>query len=93
MTTRVTIRQLEAAIARLNTNNNRPDAPYTYSKEGGYLRAKACVGHFKLAQAYGGVALHEFTNTGGAVKDWGGGYQPKRELMGKIDTLLNRGIR
>lgn len=61
---RTTIKQLEALIAELNKQLDRPEKPYI--KENGKLTAQ--IGNFHLYQAYGAYGLHEMANEGGGIR-------------------------
>ena len=80
---RTTIKQLEALIAELNKQLDRPEKPYI--KENGKLTAQ--IGNFHLYQAYGAYGLHEMANEGGGIRqtvDLG----TKKELYTALHKLI-----
>lgn len=73
----ITLRDLEAAIVRINRMTNSPHTPWTV-KAG---QSVACVGNFHISQAYGGVSLHRMVNESGGVEDvFSVGHVPKKAL-------------
>ena len=80
---RITIKQLEALIAELNKQLDRPEKPYI--KENAKLTAQ--IGNFHLYQAYGAYGLHEMANEGGGIRqtvDLG----TKKELYTALHKLI-----
>lgn len=74
---RVSIKTLEAIVARINRMTGSPMEPYTRGPRG----LVANVGNYHLSGAYGGYALHRMSNDGGGVSDvLRSGHVPKREL-------------
>lgn len=88
MTTRITISNLEAVVARINRLTGSPAAPWR--REGD--RSRANIGNYHLSQCYGGVCLHRMSNeSGGVTTPLGSGHVPKRELYEQLHAFL-RGI-
>ena len=76
---RVTEKDLQAIVDRINRMTNSPMAPYTRGDDG-YLHAQ--IGNYSLSFAYGGVSLIRMVNPGGGVSDvLMSGHVPKRELQ------------
>ena len=85
MTTRITQKQLENAIARLNRNTGQIPEPYTRDEEGNF---KANVGTYTLDQAYGGSRLVRIANEHGAITVISNsGFTTKRNLYNEVQTL------
>ena len=83
---RITNKQIEAQIERLNTVTNSPTAPYTRAEDG-TLRAN--IGNHHLSGAYGGVCVHRMVNTSGGVSSpISCGHIPKRELYEKLVSYI-----
>ena len=88
MTTRITIANLEAVVARINRLTGSPATPWR--REGD--RNRANIGNYHPSHAYGGVSLHRMANEGGGVTTpIGSGHVPKRELYEQLHAFL-RGI-
>ena len=88
MTTRITIANLEAVVARINRLTGSPAAPWR--REGD--RSRANIGNYHLSHAYGGVCLHRMANESGGVNTpLGSGHVPKRELYEQLHAFL-RGL-
>jgi hypothetical protein len=84
MRMRVTTKDLEAVISRINAmTGNKPEA-YTQT-DNGY---KANVGTYVLDGAYGGWKLQQIVNEHGAVTNITTGYVPKRELYHQMQALI-----
>jgi hypothetical protein len=76
---RVTEKQLQAVVDRINTMTNSPKEPYYVTYSGVFVSS---VGNYHLSYAYGGVALHRMVNEVGGVSDvFSRGHMPKRELL------------
>lgn len=91
MSNRVTEKQLQAIVDRINRTLGTPMTPYApYDKEKGCQPNANC---YHLSHAYGGVALHKMSSREGCtgVSDIFGGHMPKRELAEKMWAFL-RGI-
>lgn len=74
---RVTKKQLQAIVDRINIITKSPMTTYTKDKKGKF---KANIGNFHLDFAYGGCALHRIENAGGGVNTITSGYVTKKEL-------------
>jgi hypothetical protein len=78
---RITEKQLQAVIDRLNRITNSPAAPY--------IDGKAQVGNYHLSHAYGGVCLHRMHNENGGVSSpLSVGHVSKRELAGLLYAFI-----
>lgn len=68
---RITQKDLEAVVKRINLITKSPLAPYSKDKNG--VR-KANIGNYHLSYAYGGVSLQRMDSDGGGVtlpnKQW-----------------------
>lgn len=74
---RVSIKDLEAIVARINRITGSPMEPYTRSSHG----SVANIGNYHLSGAYGGYALHRMSNEAGGIIDaLRSGHVSKREL-------------
>lgn len=82
MTNRVTEKQLQAIVDRLNRITNSPAVPY--------IEGKAQIGNYHLSHAYGGVALHRMHNENGAASSpLSTGHITKRELQGLLYAFIS----
>lgn len=101
MSTRITDRDLQAVVDRINRITGSPATPYTRELDpplSGPALAKgetrpysrrANIGNYHLSGAYGGVALHRMENSGGGVSDvLRVGHVPKRELYGLMQAFI-----
>ena len=71
---RITEKQLQAVVDRLNRITNSPMQPY--------VDGKAQPGNYHLSHAYGGVCLHRMVNENGGVSSpLSTGHITKRELL------------
>jgi len=78
MSQRITQKDLERIVLRINRALNRPETPYGKDENG---RFKANLGNFHISSAYVGVALEEIQTNGGGVRRVSvGGYEPKWAL-------------
>jgi hypothetical protein len=78
---RVTEKQLQAVVDRLNRITGSPMEPY--------LDGKAQIGNYHLSHAYGGVCLHRMFNDGGGVSSpLSIGHVPKRELLNLMHAYI-----
>jgi hypothetical protein len=76
---RITDKDLQAIVARLNHMKGTPPEPYA---KGADDRVRAQIGNYHLSHAYGGVCLHQMvTDTGGVRDVLMCGHVPKRELQ------------
>ena len=83
---RITEKQLQAVVDRLNRITGSPLEPY--AKVGGAYAAQ--VGNYHLSHAYGGVCLHRMHNEGGGVSSpLSTGHVSKRELLGLLYAYVN----
>lgn len=83
---RITEKQLEAVVERLNRLTQSPLASWTKTDKG----HKANIGNYHLDYAYGYVSLARMVNEGGGIeKILGSGT--KRELFDQIHAFI-RGI-
>ena len=83
---RITIRDLEGMVSRLNRLTGQIDAAYTRGDDG---KLRANVGSYTLSGAYGGWELEQIVNEGGGVTcPIGPGHLPKRELYGKLHAFI-----
>jgi hypothetical protein len=79
---RVTEKDLQAIVDRINRITGSPSAPY--------IDGKAQIGNYHLSHAYGGVALHRMYNdAGGVTSPLSTGHIPKRELAGLMYAFIN----
>jgi hypothetical protein len=87
MSQRITQKDLERMVLRINRALNRPETPYGKDENG---RFKANLGNFHISSAYGGVALEEVQTDGGGVRRVSvGGYEPKRALYAWMIAFLS----
>ncbi len=86
MTDRITNRNLEAVVARINRTFNEKEEAYTREPDGTF---HANIGTFTLDGAYGGVALFRIMNEGGGVTDvLRTGHTTKRNLYDQLFAFL-----
>jgi hypothetical protein len=79
---RVTEKQLQAVVDRLNRITGSPLEPY--------VGREAQIGNYHLSHAYGGVCLHRMYNEGGGVTSpLSTGHISKRELLGLLHAFIN----
>jgi hypothetical protein len=79
---RITEKQLQAVVDRLNRITGSPLEPY--------IGGEAQIGNYHLSHAYGGVCLHRMYNEGGGVSSpLSTGHITKRELMGLLHAYIN----
>jgi hypothetical protein len=84
--TRITEKQLQAVVDRINRTLGTPMAPYSKDADGKYL---PCGSAYLLDMAYGGYALHQMMPTGSGERDTlGCGHVTKRELWDRMHTFL-----
>ncbi len=85
---RITIKDLEAAVNRINRMTNSPMV--SYIRTDGKLVAQ--IGNYHLSSAYGGFALHRMVSEGGGISDvLGCGHVSKSELYKMIHAFI-RGL-
>ncbi len=79
---RVTEKQLQSVVDRLNHITGSPLEPY--------VGREAQIGNYHLSHAYGGVCLHRMYNEGGGVTSpLSTGHISKRELLGLLHAYIN----
>jgi len=87
MSNRITQKDLERIVLRINRALNRPETPYGKDENGKF---KANLGNFHISGAYGGVALEEIQTDGGGVRRVSvGGYESKRALYTWMTAFLS----
>lgn len=75
---RITEKQLDGAVARLNRMNGMENPKY------------GTVGMYVLDGAYGGWKLAQIVSEGGGQRDVSvGGFMSKRELWNQIQAIIN----
>lgn len=83
---RITIKDLEAAVERLNRLTGNPPTPYTRSKDGSFT---ANIGNYHLSQAYGGCQVCQMlTDGGGVTTPITSGHVPKRECYETLHAFI-----
>jgi hypothetical protein len=86
MSSRITRRDLEHQIRRLNTITGHATEPYTQQPDGTWTPNAHT---FKLSGAYGGWALHQMASGGTGERDvLYSGHVPARELHHRIDAYI-----
>jgi len=80
MATRISEKDLEALVLKLNKLTNNPT---TFMTDG-----VMNTGHYHISCAYGGYALHQLASTGGSVNSIWGGYCTKRVLHEKMEKFI-----
>jgi hypothetical protein len=87
MSDRITDKQLQYLVDRINELTGSPMVPWTSRGEGKGIRAN--IGNYHLSGAYGGVCLHRMMNEGGGVNTpLGLGHVPKRELYNQLRAYV-----
>ena len=87
MGTRITQKDLEAVVARINRLTN---SPMDYCTKGG--RFCSNIGNYHLDYAYGGVQLCRVVNESGGVSNMlGCGHVSKRDLYERMHAFI-RGL-
>jgi len=81
---RVTEKQLETLVKRINEAAGTPLEPYV--NVAGKFTAQ--VGNYHLSGAYGGWKLEQITNAQGGTRDITYGYVPKRDLYEQLQAIL-----
>ena len=91
---RITNRDLEAVVRRINTLAGTPQEPW---KPNGPISAGsgnqyvAQIGCYFLSGAYGGYSLVQMCRDGGGERTILGGHMPKRELYERMHAFI-RGL-
>jgi len=83
---RITKKDLEYLVKRINEVKGAPVEEYTKDPETG--RYTSNPGNYHLDWAYGGVCLEQTVTGGGGTKSIIPGYGTKRELYGKMQAFL-----
>lgn len=84
---RITQKDLEAVVKRINLITNSPLESYVKDANGKF---KAQVGNYHLSGAYGGVSLHRMDNeSGGVTTPLNCGYVTKKELYNLMQAFIN----
>ena len=79
---RVTEKQLQAVVDRLNRITGSPLTPY--------VGGKTQIGNYHISHAYGGVCLHRMHNENGGVSSpLSTGHITKRELLGLLYAFIS----
>ncbi len=87
MSRRVSIKDLESIVERINRITDSPLTSYVKSKDGKYT---AQIGNYHLDGAYGGYALHRMHNEGGGIEDvLRVGHVSKPELQRLLFAFIN----
>lgn len=82
---RITDKDLEAVVKRINSVTGMPLEPYA-NIDGKFV---AQIGNYHLSHAYGGVCLHRMQTDGGGVQDvFSSGHETKRELYNRMQAFL-----
>ena len=83
---RITLKDLEAVVRRINAITNSPPEPYTKDGNGKYI---ANIGNYHLDGAYGGYALHRMHGESGSVTDvLRIGHTPKKDLYHAMHAFI-----
>lgn len=78
---RITEKELEAVVLRINSITGSPVKPY--------IDSKAQIGNYHLSWAYGGVSLHRMHNeAGGVTTPLNCGHISKRELYNLMQAYI-----
>jgi len=87
---RITNKDLEAVVRRLNLITNSPTEAYSMITKGDNLgKYKANIGSYHLSYAHGGVCLHRMDNeSGGVTTPINSGHVSKRELYGLMQAYI-----
>lgn len=83
---RITVKNLEAVVARINRLTGSPVASYLRDADG---KLHAQIGNYHLDGAYGGYGLHRMVNEGGGIEAVISGYRPKRELYDMLFVFIS----
>jgi hypothetical protein len=83
---RITEKQLENLVERINHITGQPEAAYTRDENGKFT---ANIGSYHLSWVYGGVELHQMATTGGGVRVIISGYGTKREMYNKLHSFIS----
>jgi len=93
MTTRISTKDLQAVVDRINRLTGSPMYMYNMTEdENGKGIYKASIGNYHLSGAYGGYSLHRMDTDGGGVQDvLGCGHLAKRDLYDRMHAFI-RGL-
>ena len=84
---RITQKQLQAVVDRINRMTGSPLESWTRQPDG---TIKANIGNYHLSGAYGGVCLYQMVSEGGGVTcPLGIGHVPKRELYELMQAFIS----
>ena len=84
---RITQKDLESVINRLNETTNSPTEQYTRDDSG---HLKANVGNYHLSMAYDGYKLERVCNEGGGAScPINTGFTTKRDLYNQLQAFIN----
>ena len=87
MAQRITIRDLEGVVNRLNRITNNPLTPWRTNANG---KLRANIGNYHIDWAYGGCTLHQMQNEAGGVRDVVSiGYTSKKDLYHAIHAYIS----
>ena len=87
MTYRISIRDLEGSVKRLNQLTGNPETPYTRGEDGSFT---ANIGNYHLSQAYGGCMVQQMlTDGGGVTTPITCGHVPKRECYDTLRAFID----
>jgi hypothetical protein len=85
MTTRITIKHLDAKVATINSMTKSPSEPYRTVNG----KAVANKGNYHISGAYGGYCLHRMATEGGGAHDvFNIGHVSARELAGLMSAYM-----
>lgn len=77
MAQRITRKDLDGVVARINRLLDMPATPYTHTDG----KCVANIGNYHISGAYGGWAVHRMATDGGGITDvFRIGHVPAREL-------------
>ena len=83
---RITQKDLEYLVKRINEATNSPETSYQTTSKG----YKGNIGNYHLDYAYGGVKLVQMVNYGGGIREISrGGFGTKRELYNWMQAFLS----
>lgn len=81
---RITEKDLNILVNRINQATNSPETAYTKTSTG----LKGNIGHYMLDGAYGGWKLVRMDNESGGIREVTSGFVPKRELYYQLRAFL-----
>lgn len=85
---RITEKNLNGLMERINTAAGTPLAPWQRNAEG---KLKAAIGNYHLEFAYGGCKIVQTVSEGGGITSITHGYQTKRQVWDMGQAFL-RGL-